>query len=65
VENDPRLLLTYDELKALGIPYSRMTLWRRMRDGTFPAAVRLGGNRICWRRCEIEAWIESLERNFV
>jgi predicted DNA-binding transcriptional regulator AlpA len=61
--NDQRLLLSYDDLRALGINYGRMTLWRRMRAGTFPAAVKLGGNRIAWRRCEIVAWIDSLKKS--
>jgi predicted DNA-binding transcriptional regulator AlpA len=55
-----RLLLSYDDLKALGIPYSRVHLGRRMKEGTFPKAVRLGGNRIAWRRDEVMAFIEAL-----
>jgi prophage regulatory protein len=59
---DDKLLLSYEDLATLGIPYSRMQLGRKMKAGTFPQAVRLGGNRIAWWRHEIIAWIESRER---
>jgi prophage regulatory protein len=57
-----QLLLSYEDLKPLGIHYSRMTLWRRMKDGTFPKAIKLGGNRIAWRKDELLAWLDALER---
>jgi predicted DNA-binding transcriptional regulator AlpA len=41
---------------------SRVTLWRRVRAGTFPAPVDLGGGRIAWVRSEIDAWIETRPR---
>jgi predicted DNA-binding transcriptional regulator AlpA len=63
MDDDHRLLLSYEDLKEFGITYSRMTLWRRMKDQTFPKAVRLGGNRIAWRRDEILAFIDGLERS--
>jgi prophage regulatory protein len=59
--SDERILLCYGDLKLLGIPYARSTLYRRMKAGTFPRAVRLGGNRIVWRRSEIIAFIEGLQ----
>jgi predicted DNA-binding transcriptional regulator AlpA len=63
MDDNQRVLLSYEDLKAFGITYSRMTLWRRQKDGTFPKAVRLGGNRIAWRRDEILAFIDGLERS--
>jgi prophage regulatory protein len=56
------LLLGYEDLKAFGITYSRMQLGRRMKAGTFPKALRLGGNRIVWLRSEILAWLASRDR---
>jgi prophage regulatory protein len=41
---------------------SRVTLWRRVRAGTFPAPVDVGGGRIAWVRSEVDAWIESRPR---
>lgn len=39
---------------------SRVTIWRRVRAGDFPAAVSLGANRIAWREAEVTAWINAL-----
>ena len=50
-------------LDATGL--SRTTLWRRVRAGDFPAAVRLGepGSRaVGWRRAEVESWLTGRPR---
>ena len=39
---------------------SRTTLWRKQKDGTFPAPVRLGKNSIGWRESAIQDWLDSL-----
>lgn len=39
--------------------YSDTTLWRRVRDGSFPAPVRISPNRIAWRRRDVAAWVQS------
>lgn len=39
------------------IPISRTTLWRKIKDGLFPAPVRLTSNTIAWRVEEVRAWI--------
>ena len=56
-------------MKILRIPevlsltgLSRVTLWRKERDGTFPRRVRLGANSVGYRSDEIDAWLESLPR---
>ena len=41
---------------------SRVTIWRRVRAGTFPAPYELGANSVGWPASEITAWIESRER---
>ncbi len=41
---------------------SRVTIWRRVRAGTFPAPVQLGENSIGWPATEISAWLESRPR---
>jgi predicted DNA-binding transcriptional regulator AlpA len=61
--NEAKLLLSYGDVKALGINYSKWQLRRRMRDGTFPQAIKLGGSRLAWRRDEILEWIEQLPRS--
>ena len=42
--------------------FSRVTLWRRVRDGIFPAPVELGPNMIGWPEESIEEFIEALPR---
>lgn len=39
--------------------YSRATVYRKMNDGTFPIAVKLGQRAIAWRYADVAAWIES------
>jgi predicted DNA-binding transcriptional regulator AlpA len=51
--------LRYDDLRALGIKYSRVHLRRLMAAGRFPAAVQLSPNRIAWRQGDIVAWDAS------
>ena len=41
------------------VTLSRTTVWRRVRQGTFPAPVVLGATRIAWREADILAWINA------
>lgn len=38
---------------------SRSTIYKRMAEGTFPKAVRLGSNSVGWLACEVQAWIRA------
>jgi prophage regulatory protein len=38
---------------------SRVTLWRKSRDGDFPKPLRISSNRIAWREADVDAWITS------
>lgn len=49
------------DLQALGIGLSRVTLWRRVRAGTFPRPIDIG-NRYVWRASDIQAWLDSRPR---
>lgn len=57
--NTPILLSRLD-LKLRGISYSPAQLYRKIRDGSFPAPVRLGKNRVAWLENEIAKWIEAI-----
>jgi predicted DNA-binding transcriptional regulator AlpA len=49
------------QLQALGIGQSRTTLWRRVRAGTFPAPIDLGGKYV-WAESAVRAWLDSRPR---
>ncbi|WP_343672857.1 AlpA family transcriptional regulator [Paraburkholderia heleia] len=36
---------------------SRSTIYQRMKDGTFPRAIPLGGRMVGWRASEIELFL--------
>jgi prophage regulatory protein len=38
---------------------SRSTIYARVAQGTFPAALILGPNTVGWLEAEVEAWIEK------
>ncbi len=41
---------------------SRVTIWRRVKAGSFPAPYVLGANSIGWTAQSIEDWLESRPR---
>ncbi|MFN3911488.1 helix-turn-helix transcriptional regulator [Hyphomonas sp.] len=43
------------------VPFSGATLWRRVKDGTFPAPVKLSANVTAWDVSKVRAWMQSLE----
>jgi prophage regulatory protein len=57
-ENAMRLI-SYDDLRPKGIPYSKVQIWRLERDGHFPKRVQIGAQRYGWVEAEIEQWIAA------
>lgn len=41
---------------------ARSTIYEYVKQGVFPAPVRLGSRAVGWRCTEVEAWIESRAR---
>lgn len=41
------------------LPFSRATLWRRVKDGEFPPPIKLGGNLNAWKRADVLKWSET------
>lgn len=41
------------------IPFSRATLWRRVKAGSFPGPVRLSEGITAWRAEDIRRWIQE------
>ena len=51
------LLLTCREVEQL-IGLSRSTIYRKIRDGSFPAQVKVGAQAVRWRASDICTWID-------
>jgi len=58
----PRILLSFEQLRARGVPFTRVHINRMMEAGQFPRAVEISQNRIAWDASEIDAWIASRPR---
>ena len=56
-----RKIIRFPEVKRI-TGYSRVTIWRRVRAGTFPAPVQCGPNSIGWFEDEVEAHQAHLPR---
>jgi prophage regulatory protein len=57
-EDEAMKVLSYEDLKLLkGIDYSRIQLWRREKQGSFPRRIFLSPQRFGWPEHEIDQWI--------
>lgn len=45
------------------IPFSPATLWRKVKDGTFPAPYRISERVTAWRVEDVRAWMESFSND--
>ena len=55
-----QILRLKDVVELVGL--SKTTIWRRMRAGEFPPAIRLGGPQtraVGWKVTDVEAWLEQ------
>jgi predicted DNA-binding transcriptional regulator AlpA len=59
-EARPRKMLTEQEVLAL-VPFSRSTLWRREREGSFPRGSYISANRKIWFADDIAGWQHAIE----
>lgn len=41
------------------LPFSPATLWRKVKDGSFPQPIKLSDRITAWRMDDVEAWLES------
>lgn len=55
-------LLAFDDLKGKGIPFTRQHLNRLIRQGRFPAPVKLGVGTNRWLEDEIDQWFVAKAR---
>lgn len=56
--NIDRLLRLDEVLHTTGL--GRNTVYRRIREGTFPKQVRIGPNSVAWRQSDIAQWMATL-----
>ena len=54
-------LLRREEVESR-VGLSRTTLYRKMREGSFPEPVQVGARAVRWPASEIEAWLASRPR---
>ena len=50
--------LRRSEVEAL-TTLSKVCIYRRIKEGTFPRPVNLGGRRVAWRRSDVRRWMED------
>lgn len=56
-----RFMRLDEVLHATGL--SRNTVYRRIREGTFPKQLSIGPNSVAWRQSEIVEWMDSFTLN--
>jgi predicted DNA-binding transcriptional regulator AlpA len=52
-------VLTFNDLRSLGIAFSRKHLDAMMRDGKFPLAFPISPRRLVWSEAEIIKWLDA------
>ena len=61
MSTDSDVLLTRREVeRRTGL--SRSTLYRKMREGTFPVPLKISERAVRWRESDIRAYVESRPR---
>ncbi|WP_338661743.1 AlpA family phage regulatory protein [Pararoseomonas sp. SCSIO 73927] len=40
----------------------RSSIYRRIREGSFPEALNVGGGQVRWRQSEVKGWADTRER---
>lgn len=53
--------LRLESLKAVQqrVPFSRSTIYAKIKAGEFPAPVRISENRVAWDSAKVDAWIAA------
>ena len=58
VQNN-KILLSRDDLKALGIKVSNSSLLRWEKLGRFPRRIKMAGTSVAWLKSELDTWLEE------
>lgn len=51
-------IIRFNELRSV-VGLSRATIWRKEREGSFPARRQLGPNSVGWCKSEVDSWLQS------
>ena len=63
MSTDQDVLLTRPEVeRRTGL--SRSTIYRKMRDGTFPVPLKVSARAVRWRESDIRAYVDSRPRSY-
>jgi prophage regulatory protein len=57
IQHTPAILRRPQVQARIGL--SRSTLYDRIRAGTFPAPISLGGKAVGWIEAEVDAWLTA------
>lgn len=61
IQKDVAMQISRNEIRLIPtneLPFSRMSEWRMVKDGSFPRPIKIG-NRNYWRSDEIQQWIDQ------
>ncbi len=61
-QSDIEIYLSWSEVKRISGNKSRTTIWRWMRDGSFPSSYQTGSNSVAWKSSEITEWVNSRKK---
>lgn len=53
-----RQLYSFGDLVELGYVTNRVTTWRHVKEGQFPAPVKIGRS-LRWLKTDIESWLRA------
>lgn len=45
------------------LPFTKSTLWRKVKNGTFPQPIRLGTHCTAWKNQDVLDWIDAQTSN--
>lgn len=53
------MLLSYTDIRHIGINLSQRTLRRLEHSGEFPRRLRIGRQKVAWLESEINEWLQT------
>ena len=48
-----------NQLVGSVLPFSSATVWRKVKNGTFPQPIKLSAGITAWKGSDIAAWLEA------